>query len=94
MGAGHETTATTTAAVLYCIAAHPEVEARVVQELEAVLGGWVGWWVGGRTARPLACWAVPRRPSLPRVQGRACSGGGALLHSSPRLALRHPDAPL
>ena len=25
MGAGHETTATTTAATLYCISAHPEV---------------------------------------------------------------------
>lgn len=39
MGAGHETTATTAAAALYCIAAHPEVEARVVRELQEQLGG-------------------------------------------------------
>ncbi|KAL4419812.1 hypothetical protein ABPG75_006910 [Micractinium tetrahymenae] len=39
MGAGHETTATTAAAALYCIAAHPEVEARAVAELQEVLGG-------------------------------------------------------
>lgn len=38
MGAGHETTATTAAAALYCIAAHPEVEARVVRELQEQLG--------------------------------------------------------
>lgn len=38
MGAGHETTATTTAAALYCIAAHPEVEQRLVEELDSVLG--------------------------------------------------------
>lgn len=39
MGAGHETTATTAAAAIYAISAHPEVEARLVQELESVLGG-------------------------------------------------------
>lgn len=39
MGAGHETTATTTAAVLYCVSAHPEVARRVRDELSAVLGG-------------------------------------------------------
>ncbi|KAG2490073.1 hypothetical protein HYH03_011538 [Edaphochlamys debaryana] len=39
MGAGHETTATTTAALLYCISVHPEVRQRVEAELEAVLGG-------------------------------------------------------
>lgn len=39
MGAGHETTATTTAAVLYCVSAHPEVARRVRNELSAVLGG-------------------------------------------------------
>ncbi len=38
MGAGHETTATTTAAVLYCVSAHPHVAARVRRELAAVLG--------------------------------------------------------
>lgn len=38
MGAGHETTATTTAAVLYCVSAHPAVQARVHAELAAVLG--------------------------------------------------------
>jgi len=38
MGAGHETTATTTAAVLYCVSAHPEVARRVRDELSAVLG--------------------------------------------------------
>eukprot|EP00884_Botryococcus_braunii_P015417 jgi/Botrbrau1/2559/Bobra.0079s0045.1 len=39
MGAGHETTATTTAAALHCICSRPEVERRVVQELDSVLGG-------------------------------------------------------
>ncbi|KIY99113.1 hypothetical protein MNEG_8851 [Monoraphidium neglectum] len=39
MGAGHETTATTTAAALYCISAHPHVEAALLAELDAVLGG-------------------------------------------------------
>ncbi|GIL57872.1 hypothetical protein Vafri_13130 [Volvox africanus] len=39
MGAGHETTATTTAALLYCISAHADVRQRVEQELEEVLGG-------------------------------------------------------
>lgn len=38
MGAGHETTATTTATALYLISAHPEVEAKVVEELNRVLG--------------------------------------------------------
>lgn len=38
MGAGHETTATTTASTLYCISAHPEVERRIVAELQRVLG--------------------------------------------------------
>ncbi|EFJ41317.1 cytochrome P450 [Volvox carteri f. nagariensis] len=37
MGAGHETTATTTAALLYCISAHPDVRQRVEQELDDVL---------------------------------------------------------
>jgi len=36
--AGHETTATTTAAALYCISAHPAVEAQLLAELQAVLG--------------------------------------------------------
>ena len=35
---GHETTATTTAAALYCISVHPAVEQQVLQELQAVLG--------------------------------------------------------
>ncbi|GLI63266.1 hypothetical protein VaNZ11_006170 [Volvox africanus] len=39
MGAGHETTATTTAALLYCISAHTDVRQRVEKELEDVLGG-------------------------------------------------------
>ncbi|PRW33565.1 cytochrome P450 [Chlorella sorokiniana] len=39
MGAGHETTATTAAAALYAVSAHPEVEAKLVAELESVLGG-------------------------------------------------------
>eukprot|EP00878_Enallax_costatus_P019160 GHUV01020204.1.p1 GENE.GHUV01020204.1~~GHUV01020204.1.p1 ORF type:complete len:498 (+),score=145.15 GHUV01020204.1:378-1871(+) len=38
MGAGHETTATTTAAALYCISAHPAVEAQLQAELQSVLG--------------------------------------------------------
>ncbi|PNW87838.1 hypothetical protein CHLRE_01g003850v5 [Chlamydomonas reinhardtii] len=37
MGAGHETTATTTAALLYCISAHPHVRQRLEEELDAVL---------------------------------------------------------
>eukprot|EP00798_Chlamydomonas_sp_ICE-L_P021012 gene21012-27872_t len=37
MGAGHETTATTTAALLYCISVHPEVEQKVVEELDQIL---------------------------------------------------------
>ncbi|GLC47259.1 hypothetical protein PLESTB_001835900 [Pleodorina starrii] len=39
MGAGHETTATTTAALLYCISAHPDVRQRVEAELDQVLAG-------------------------------------------------------
>jgi hypothetical protein len=35
---GHETTATTTAAALYCISAHPVVEQQLLAELQAVLG--------------------------------------------------------
>jgi len=38
MGAGHETTATTTATTIYLISRHPEVEEKVVEELERVLG--------------------------------------------------------
>lgn len=38
MGAGHETTATTTAALVYCISAHPDVRDRVEAELREVLG--------------------------------------------------------
>jgi cytochrome P450 len=38
MGAGHETTATTLASALYCISAHPRVEAKVVAEMQRVLG--------------------------------------------------------
>lgn len=38
MGAGHETTATTTAAALYCISAHPAVEQQLIAELRSVLG--------------------------------------------------------
>lgn len=38
MGAGHETTATTTAAVLYCVSAHPHVVTKVRAELDAVIG--------------------------------------------------------
>jgi cytochrome P450 len=36
--AGHETTATTTAAALYCISVHPAVESRLMAELQQVLG--------------------------------------------------------
>lgn len=36
--AGHETTATTTAAALYCVSAHPAVEAQLQAELQSVLG--------------------------------------------------------
>eukprot|EP00850_Spirogloea_muscicola_P015455 SM000118S25598 [mRNA] locus=s118:217470:221209:- [translate_table: standard] len=39
MGAGHETTATTITAALYCISQHPEVEAKVVEEVQRVLKG-------------------------------------------------------
>lgn len=35
---GHETTATTTAAALYCISAHPAVEQQLLGELQSVLG--------------------------------------------------------
>lgn len=35
---GHETTATTTAAALYCISAHPVVEQQLLAELQAVMG--------------------------------------------------------
>lgn len=38
MGAGHETTATSTATALYLISAHPEVETKLVEELNRVLG--------------------------------------------------------
>ena len=38
MGAGHETTASTTAATLYSISVHPEVETRVIAELRTVCG--------------------------------------------------------
>jgi cytochrome P450 len=38
MGAGHETTATTAAAALYCVAGHPAVEARLRAELTTVCG--------------------------------------------------------
>ena len=38
MGAGHETTASTAAAALWAIAAHPQAEARVHTELDRVLG--------------------------------------------------------
>jgi cytochrome P450 len=38
MGAGHETTATTAAAALHAIAAHPAVEVRLAAELREVLG--------------------------------------------------------
>eukprot|EP00245_Coleochaete_scutata_P018247 TRINITY_DN938_c0_g1_i1.p1 TRINITY_DN938_c0_g1~~TRINITY_DN938_c0_g1_i1.p1 ORF type:complete len:640 (+),score=112.42 TRINITY_DN938_c0_g1_i1:319-2238(+) len=39
MGAGHETTATTTTAAIFSISQHPEVEAKVVEEVRRVLGG-------------------------------------------------------
>lgn len=35
---GHETTATTTAAALYCISVHPAVEGQLLDELQSVLG--------------------------------------------------------
>jgi len=38
MGAGHETTASTLTAALYSVSQHPEVEAKLVEELERVLG--------------------------------------------------------
>lgn len=38
MGAGHETTATSTATAIYLISAHPEVEAKLVKEINQVLG--------------------------------------------------------
>lgn len=38
MGAGHETTATTAAAALHAVGAHPQVEARLLAELREVLG--------------------------------------------------------
>ena len=43
MGAGHETTASTAAAALWAIAAHPQAEARVHAELDAVLGSHTLW---------------------------------------------------
>eukprot|EP00898_Chlorokybus_atmophyticus_P004687 jgi/Chlat1/5219/Chrsp33S05189 len=39
MGAGHDTTASTMSACIYCIAQNPQVEAKVVEELRSVLGG-------------------------------------------------------
>lgn len=39
MGAGHETTASALAALLYLIGVHPEVEEKLVKELEVVLNG-------------------------------------------------------
>lgn len=38
MGAGHETTATTTATALYLISAHPDVDMKLEEELKRVLG--------------------------------------------------------
>lgn len=38
MGAGHETTASTLTAALYSVSQHPEVDAKIQAELEAVLG--------------------------------------------------------
>lgn len=38
MGAGHETTATTAAATIYCVSAHPDVQAKVDEELAALHG--------------------------------------------------------
>ena len=38
MGAGHETTGTTTAVVLYCVSTHPEVEEKLIAELRDVCG--------------------------------------------------------
>ncbi|KAG1659374.1 hypothetical protein FOA52_007837 [Chlamydomonas sp. UWO 241] len=40
--AGYETTSTALAFALHCISSHPEVEARVVAEIEGVLGPWQG----------------------------------------------------
>lgn len=40
MGAGHETTGTTTAAVLYCVSTHPEVEEKLMTELCNVCGAY------------------------------------------------------
>ena len=60
MGAGHETTATTAAAALHCVAAHPEVEARLLAELDDVLGepSFLSF---------LACPACPSVSRLPRL---------------------------
>lgn len=38
MGAGHETTGTTTAALIYCVSTHPEVEEKLMGELKNVCG--------------------------------------------------------
>lgn len=38
MGAGHETTASVLAACLYLVSVHPEIEERVVHEIDTVLG--------------------------------------------------------
>ena len=38
MGAGHETTGTTTAAVLYCVSTNPKVEEKLIAELREVCG--------------------------------------------------------
>lgn len=38
INAGHETTAATLGFTLYYIATHPEVEARVLEEIDGVLG--------------------------------------------------------
>mmetsp|Transcript_13427 Transcript_13427/g.18356 ORF Transcript_13427/g.18356 Transcript_13427/m.18356 type:complete len:596 (-) Transcript_13427:161-1948(-) len=38
MGAGHETTASTLTAALYSVSQHPEVDAKIQAELEAILG--------------------------------------------------------
>ena len=56
MGAGHETTATTAAATIYCVSVHPHVEAKVMEELEA-LGG-----------RPPEYSDLERLPYLSQVQ--------------------------
>ena len=55
MGAGHETTASTAAAALWAIAAHPRAEAGVHAELDRVLGAQQPWlcstdpWLHART---------------------------------------------